>query len=133
MLLDWFLAFVLTQAIEVPIYLRFCLPQPPLRSARIRFAIAFGASALTHPLLWGLLPPLWDAVGWDVVQAAGGHLDDPVAQNVVVTTIAEIVIWIAEASWFRAFGCLRPWLWAFVANSASAGTGVLLHLTIGWP
>lgn len=39
----WARAIVLTELVEVPIY---------LRVGRVSFPLAFGASAITHPIVW---------------------------------------------------------------------------------
>lgn len=47
----WLLAFLFTQAIEIPIY---------MRGLRVRVYEALGASAFTHPIVWFVIPPLCD-------------------------------------------------------------------------
>lgn len=121
----WLLAFAITQIIEVPIYYCFCVPK--------RFWVAFGASAITHPLLWGFVPDLWQNHGWTVVQMAGGWLDSPRAQDIFVTTEAELAIVVIEGLWFHALGAKNPFLWSLIGNSASCGFGLFLQATIGWP
>src|SRR5262249_35014609 len=59
MLLEWIYAFLFTQAVEVPIYvfaLRGGPETPPQRALAKRVLIAFGASALTHPIVWFVIP-----------------------------------------------------------------------------
>lgn len=127
MFLDWLLAFVLTQAIEAPIYLRFCVPRP----VRGRLWVALGASAWTHPLLWFALPDVWAAVRGPLLDT--GWLETWEAEGAAFLLVAETAIWLGEAVWLRAFGGQRPWRWALVGNGASFGVGLLLQWLIGWP
>ena len=52
-LAHWAFAFVFTQIIEVPIY---------MRGLRVGPLKAFGASALTHRVVWFVIPALWAAL-----------------------------------------------------------------------
>jgi hypothetical protein len=101
-LVEWLLAFVLTQAVECPIYAR--VQRPPRRWLK-----AFGASALTHPLLWFVLPCLWP----------GGYLAMVVAGETMVVTI--------EGLYLAALGVRRFWLWSPLANAASLTLGLFIQ------
>lgn len=102
----WLRAFLFTQLVEVPIY-RF-----GLRTSLLR---AFGASAITHPIVW------YVAVlsGWDA----------PWAVRVsVVETFAVVV----EALWFGVtFGARRGLVWSLVANATSFSLGLLSYRWFG--
>jgi hypothetical protein len=100
----WLVAFAFTQAVEVPLYLR----------VTGSWRVAFTASALTHPVVWFIFPLLplgyWSMVG-----------------------LAELFAVLVEAAWLRAHGVPRAVLWSFVANAASAMTGLLLRQVFGAP
>jgi hypothetical protein len=106
-LTPWLLAFALTQAIEVPLYAVFLkLPW------RLRCAAAFGASALTHPYVWFILPPL-------LVPKLGywGYV-----------ALVEVLVVIVEAAVFLCLGVprRRAFLVALAANALSFLAGLLL-------
>jgi hypothetical protein len=104
----WLRAFLFTQLIEVPIY---------VRGLRCSPWVAFGASALTHPIVWfGFFSPRWQA----------GYTTKLVA--------AESFAWLAEAAYFR-LGFRRPraWFWSLAANGASLGLGLLSRRLFGGP
>ena len=48
----WWQAFLLTQLVEIPIYLYAGRSLPRMN----RIALAFGASAVTHPFVWFAFP-----------------------------------------------------------------------------
>lgn len=110
-LLPWLLAFAFTQVVEVPIY---------LRALDGRFGVAFGASAITHPVVWFVFPwafaRLLPSVGyWPMVAAA------------------EAFAVAVEAGWLAAFGLRRAPLWSLGANGASLGLGLLSRALFGHP
>lgn len=104
----WLVAFLLTQAVEVPIYRRL-LAAP--------WWAALAASALTHPLVWfGFFSPA---------------LPMTYVQRVVA---AELFAWLAEALWFvLALGRppRRALLVSLAANGASLTAGLLWHALDG--
>ncbi len=102
----WLVAFALTQAFEVPLYLR----------AGASGRTAFLASAFTHPVVWFGFPwLLGDLDYWSMVLAA------------------EVFAVAVEALWLRAHGVRRALLWSLGANTASALTGLLLRSLFGVP
>lgn len=106
---EWLGAFLLTQAIEVPIYLAFAHSLPLLK----RCVYAFGASTITHPLIWFCLP--WTGMSyWALV------------------FIAEAFAIIVEAIWGRGWRVGRAWTASLVANVLSAGTGLLIRDVLAW-
>ena len=78
---------------------------------------AFGASAITHPIVWFVFfDPSWTAGHWTKVVAA------------------ELFAWAAEAAYFRfLFRRPRAWLWSLIANGASFGAGLLSRWIFGAP
>lgn len=109
MLRAWLAAFVFTQLVEVPIYVRF------LRCGALT---AFGASALTHPIIW---------FGLFQARVPGTYLEKAIA--------AELFAWLAEAGYFRwRLGPgRRALVWAACANGASLGLGLLSRRLFGAP
>src|SRR4051812_27617370 len=103
-MIAWLTAFLFTQAIEVPIYLR-----------ATSFKVAFLASAFTHPIVWFVFPAL----------LPGSYLGMVIA--------AELFAWAAETIWLRVNGVERAGLWAFIANSSSLCIGMALRSCCGVP
>lgn len=114
-LLSWLSAFALTQVVEMPIYVRALREKPTVDRLPKSLALAFGASALTHPIVWFVMPEL---------------IPDSWLTMVIV---AELFAITAEAAWFRAFGLPRALAWAGFANAASVLVGLGLRQLIGWP
>lgn len=112
----WLSAFVVTQAVEMPIYL-YALREPPPTIERMptAVALAFGASALTHPIVWFVIPKL---------------IPSPWLTMVIV---AELFAITAEAAWLRAFGLRRALAWAGVANATSVLVGIVSRHLFDWP
>lgn len=116
----WLLAFAFTQLVEAPIYTRALLERLPEREPTFErwpsaLAVALGASALTHPIVWFVMPKL----------IPGAWL--------TMVIVAEVFAITAEAAWLRAFGLRRSLAWAAFANAASLSLGLLLRQTLGWP
>lgn len=103
----WLAAFVFTQLVEVPIY---------AVGLRATIPAAFGASALTHPIVWFVLFPLLPlSHGW-------------------LTVVAEIFAVAVESAYFAVlFRRRRAWAWALLANAASLGTGLFSRALFGVP
>lgn len=108
----WLSAFVFTQLVEVPIYAAFMRGDD--RPVPRRAALAFVASAFTHPIVWFVLT----------------HLRLPYGSYAFV---AELFAWLAEAVYMFALGVRRPLLASLVANATSAGVGHISRETFGWP
>jgi hypothetical protein len=107
----WPAGFLVTQLIEVPVYLVACqhLPWPK------RIGVAFGASLITHPFVWFLGPML---------------VPEPYPLRLALSEGFAILV---EAGWLRAFGVRDALLWSIFANSLSVVGGHLLHALLGWP
>lgn len=104
----WLRAFLFTQLIEVPIY---------ARTLDCSIPVAFGASAITHPIVWfGFFSP------W---------LDADYESRVIA---AELFAWLVEAAYFTfLFNKKHALLWAFAANGASVSVGFLSRALFGAP
>ena len=100
---DWLLAFGLTQLIEVPIWLvaawRLSIPR--------RLLIAFGASTITHPILWFAFP--WES--WPYVPTL---------------LLGEGFVIVVEALFAKSLGLRDAWLWSIFANATSVAIGALI-------
>ena len=123
-LVSWAVAFVLTQLIEMPIY---------VLGLRVRPWTAFGASAITHPIVWFVIPPVFHAL-W----ATLGHVAPSLAltgteRDLVHGGSAEAFAFVVEALYFTFLGRRRTFRWSLAANAVSAGVGIVLTLLIGWP
>jgi len=129
--MQWLVAFLFTQAVEIPIYLAVMQRQRVEASWGSRALIAFGATAFTHPIVWFVLPltiPLFTKLGIGLGVSA-----PQVFGFWGYVAIAETFAVVAEAFYLRAFEIKRPLLWAFVANGASAGIGLTFRHFFGWP
>ena len=100
------MAFTFTQLIEVPVYF-YALHELDLSKLK-RISIAFGASAITHPIVWFIIPVLLPS--------------SYLAMVVVAETFAVIV----EAVYLCAFGLRMCFSWSLVANALSFSFGLLL-------
>lgn len=118
--MKWLVAFLFTQAIELPVWL-WALRRAPRRTGPREAArpgpagavlIALGASALTHPVVWFVFPELRPWIGyWPMV------------------ALAEAFAVGVEAVYMRAEGVRWAVGWSLVANAASFGLGILIL----WP
>ena len=113
---SWLVAFLLTQMVELGVYTN--LPAAP-RPLRERLAVAFGASAITHPLVWFVITPLYlplDLSWWTMV------------------VVAELFAWLTEAGWLVAFGYrARVALGgSLLANGLSYTIGLFCYEALGW-
>lgn len=106
----WWQAFLLTQLVEVPVYLYAGRLLP--RSRRI--VLAVGASAVTHPVVWFVFP--WHHAPY------------------LPTVIAAELFAIATEAWLcHRAGIKHPVRWSMVANLGSLAVGTGLRALIGWP
>lgn len=127
MLTRWLAGFAFTQAVEIPLY---CIalglrpssspgeaaPRTLLQRAFTlrNVAIAFGASALTHPFVWFLFPrlvrPYW-----------------------VMVLYAEAFAVIAEAAYFTSFRVRWALAWSLAVNASSVAVGLTSRQLFGVP
>jgi hypothetical protein len=128
--LRWAIAYGLTQAVEVPIYL--AAMRGSHEPIGRRMLVAFGASALTHPFVAILFPFLF--------ARAFGPIPSPhalTAEGAVRASFAFVLFEgfaiLAEAGYLHAFGIRRPLRTSLVANLASSLFGVVLTYATGLP
>jgi hypothetical protein len=95
MLWRWFLAYALTQVIEIPIYLLATRDRPWAR----RLWIAAMASTITHPIVWSL--------AWAI------------RPYLLYALVAEAFAVIVEALWLRHHGVRQAFWWSLTANATS--------------
>ena len=112
--LPWLSAFLLTQLIEVPVYL--LAQRSSARPLWARALIGFLASAITHPVVWFVFPAVLERLPWEWMVAC-----------------AELFAVVTEAIWLRACGVRRPLFWSVMANGASFSLGLLSGWLFGWP
>ncbi len=98
----WLGAFVLTQLVEVPILAAWLRGRP----WGSRLALAFGASAITHPILWLVLRPLLAPTSF-----------------VAYVVVGELFATLAEAYYLHRLGVEHALLASVTANGASWTTG----------
>jgi hypothetical protein len=107
----WLRAFAVTQLVEVPVYTRL---------SRVTRWQAFGASLLTHPVLWFVIFPHLQAGFW------------------TKSAVGEGWAWLAEAAYLRYLVRSEPRLsralWvSLAANAASVAVGLTLRWLTGYP
>ncbi len=122
--MPWFWAFLFTQVVEIPIY---------MRGMRARFHEAAGASALTHPVVWFVIPGLCDRFYLEILHQRPHFWLAASTRYVIMVAIAEVFAVVAEALYFRVIGLDKPWRWSLVANMASFGLGMLSRSYFGFP
>ena len=101
-------AFAITQAVEIPVYLWFSRRLPVAR----RWIHAVGASTLTHPVVWFAVP-------WQQVETMEGYWK--------AAAVAEVAVVAVESVYGRLLGVPRPVSAAVVANGASFVTGLMFQ------
>jgi hypothetical protein len=123
-LTHWAFAFTLTQVIEIPVY---------MRGARVSAIVAGGASALTHPVVWFVMPPLADAIYTSMARQGMRVVSNPTFRLLGFALLCEGFALGAEALYLSLFKVRRALLWSLVANLASASAGYLSWLLFGFP
>ncbi len=124
-MIRWLLAFAFTQAVEVPIY---------MRALRGRPAVAFGASAITHPVVWFVIPRVWVRLYLAMIAVRSDLIiRSPTARYVCMVLLAETFAVLVEAIYLRAWGLRRALAWSLAANAASLTLGLLSRACFGLP
>jgi hypothetical protein len=119
----WFLAFAVTQLVEMPVY---------VRGARATWFEAFGASALTHPIVWFVVPNVLEEAYAAWLVPNGVHFD-PRERWFAMFIVAETFAVVAEAVYLGVLRHKRPLMWAFIANMASVIVGLTSRKLVGYP
>lgn len=122
--MPWFWAFLFTQVVEVPIY---------MRGIRARFHEALGASSLTHPIVWFVIPELMDWFYLTILERHASIWLTSSTRYGIMVFVAEVFAVVAEALYFRFIGLEKPWRWSLIANMASFGLGSLSRAWFGVP
>ena len=122
--MPWFWAFLFTQIVEVPIY---------MRGMRARFHEALGASSLTHPIVWFVIPEILEWFYLNILQRHFSIWLTSAMRYGIMVVIAEVFAVVAEALYFRFLGLEKPWRWSLIANMASFGLGSLSRAYLGVP
>ena len=108
--MTWIMAFSLTQVIEVTVGLLFWTDTKVSMLRKI--SILFGASLITHPMVWFIFPQIRDEGGFSY----GEYL-----------LMVESYAYGVEALYYYAFRIHRPILLSVITNSCSFLTGVFLY------
>ncbi|MEZ4299410.1 MAG: hypothetical protein R3B70_30950 [Polyangiaceae bacterium] len=126
----WLAAFVFTQVFEIPVYvlaLRHAVRtehgEPPRTLSRQALA-AFGASAITHPAVWYLIP---------LIPASFADPLDAWREYVVRAEVFAVVVEAVYFHWIGAFSLRRAFAWSLLANAVSAGLGQLSRAYLHFP
>jgi hypothetical protein len=124
-MLHWLVAFAFTQVVEVPIY---------LRATRRRPLVSFGASAITHPIVWFVIPNVWRELYLACVRLDPHFvIASPLARYACMVALAETFAIGVEAAYLHTFAVRKPLVWALVANGASVTLGLASRALFGWP
>ena len=118
--MNWFWAFVFTQAVEMPIY---------ILGARTRWDEAFTASALTHPVVWFVFPRVFGAL----FGTFGAHRPDERIEYFIMVAAAEAFAVGVEAGYLASLKRKHPVRWSLIANGASFSLGLLSRWLFGAP
>ena len=108
--MTWIMAFTLTQVIEITVGMLFWRDKEV--SSLRKISILFGASLITHPMVWFVFPQIRDEGGFSY----GEYL-----------LMAESYAYGVEALYYYAFRVQRPILLSVIANTCSFLTGVMLY------
>jgi ABC-type Co2+ transport system permease subunit len=117
----WLGAFAFTQAVEVPIWAYALRERRKLARGDepwpfwLCAVVGFGASAVTHPVVWFVIPQ----------HALGGYW--------AMVLQAEAFAVLVEAVYTGLCGLRWSLAWSLFANAASAGLGLLSREMLGWP
>jgi hypothetical protein len=110
----WLVAFIFTELVEIPIYRRFF---------GVGTLNAFGASAITHPVVWLVFLYFGRLLGFSYLSRA---------------VSGELFAWLVEAAYF--FVLVRPRIrfsralvGSLLANGVSLGLGILAYELFHWP
>jgi hypothetical protein len=133
-LLSWAAIFVFTQAVEIPLYVAVLRRNLAVKPSIVRAAaIGFGASAITHPVVTFVIPPLTESLFASMAQRGMSLVWSGAFRWLVLAACCEGFAVGVEAIYLRAFGLRRALLWSLAVNFASASLGLCCSLAFGWP
>lgn len=115
--ISWLVAFVFTQCVEMGVYVH-AHEASAQRPVSEKIAIAFACSAITHPLVWFVIP--------DLSRAAG------IAHWWTTVAICEAFAVIAEGILLTSFRVRHAFVWALAANTCSFVMGLFGYLRLDW-
>jgi len=110
LVVGWFWAFFFTQLIEIPIY---------TLGLRARPAEAFLASAITHPIVWFVIPPAFEQL---YLALLAPHPSLWLAQGPrywIMAVVAEVFAVSVEAAYWASLRKSNAWRWSIAANATS--------------
>ncbi|MDQ3035582.1 MAG: hypothetical protein M3Y87_24465 [Myxococcota bacterium] len=119
-ILRWLTAFALTQCVEMGFYVNAHRAPRPLAE---RLAIAFGCSAITHPLVWFVVQPAMEIA----LDASEVSWSGTTAYWIGVL-VAESFAVMTEAGFLACFGVRSALRWALAANATSVVLGFYCYL-----
>jgi hypothetical protein len=120
-------AFAITQAVECPVYARGFGLSP---------RVAFGASAITHPIVCFVIPYVWEKLYLMAVTARPGLTLGADAYFIGYGVIAESFAILVEALYLMRWARLGPRsaaIASLTANAASGIVGLVCSSLFGWP
>ncbi len=126
----WRDAFLFTQIAEIPIYvlaMRHAIAKGIAERPRpwhLQLLAAFGASAITHPVVWFVIPEL------------AASFADPSRAYIEYVIRAETFAVVVEAFYFHLIAGVRmrrALVWSLLANGISASAGFASRHYFGWP
>jgi hypothetical protein len=123
----WLLAFTITQTIECLIYVRLF---------RIRWAVAFAASSITHPVVVFVIPKLWSLLYVRLAVELHMQLVSEATYAASCSIFAEAFAILAEALWLHSMTRMRvryACMASLCANLASVAAGGACYVLTGWP
>jgi hypothetical protein len=116
----WLVIFTLTCVLELPIYL---LPLRPVLPLRLGIVLLLGLNLATHPIVWFLLPRIFENQVHYVLAAEAFAV---IVEGLILGALARRQRWEGWG-WLSAVGL------AFLANACSAGIGeVIAYRLVGW-
>jgi hypothetical protein len=115
--MPWFWAFLFTQVVEVPIY---------MRGIRARFHEALGASSLTHPIVWFVIPELMDWFYLTILERHASIWLTSSTRYGIMVFVAEVFAVVAEALYFRFIGSRKTLALVFDCEHGQFWTGFVV-------
>ena len=133
-MLRWLLAFAFTELVEVPLYARALRGDGAVRGLFAASAVGFGASLITHPIVWFAIPRWWVTLYlFALDRAPWVRIESPLARYVAMGVLSECFAVCVEALYLRAWGLRRALVWSLAANALSVTLGLACRAVFGVP